>query len=667
MEGRRARCREAALCTSCLATKSSTHTCGIQKCTLCFGPHNILLCPIAALEKDVEGDEESIATYSSAQVAENLFVLAREGARGNGTRPVKEATEEDSGRVSPSGVASSEPPPGGPALGRDVSGRRRLPSNSGATPDQGPPGTGHPVEALQAGGDHGTPHEEEEEEKELMYAASNEEEFDEPDVIPAVNPPIVGHTIPLRIPTPTEEEVVRAAATATHPPGPCHPVLCCKEGMKYCLIDEVNVLKKIRKVLQKDKGTETECPMEKGGYTLEEEHAILEKVNEEMDKELIRKEKKKVELERRLQEVERKRKVIEAKYEAVLDEHILMQTRVNVIVDDNASPEEGKSTTTEEWNQELDEEDSEPDHLGKDLRDVEPSSSSSDDETRRIEKKVVNFLKNSWNTDDERGVEVKEHLKSVKRTIENKESSRGPKEKDGSSNSSWNMKGGIPRPEEEFVPRAKSSSGNSRQNLSREGTLPPPVRNQEILATMGEQFTRREESNAKKRKPETAQRGEPLTPSRNQVESKRRRACFEHTRECQRNREPEVVVLSDTEENAPDQDKDNRLELILEKARLKREVEIQEESHRRQMSSLRQEVLLNQSLVQSMLKEVQVKNERILELELKAVRATILRKEGGVPREQGGSPTHGNSALMATISTRRPQGPQDPNSTVEQV
>ena len=123
------------------------------------------------------------------------------------------------------------------------------------------------------------------------------------------------------------------------------------------------------------------------------------------------------------------------------------------------------------------------------------------------------------------------------------------------------------------------------------------------------------------------------------------------------------MVLSDTEENAPDQDKDNRLELILEKARLKREVEIQEESHRRQMSSLRQEILLNQSLVQSMLKEVQVKNERILELELKAVRATILRKEGGVPREQGGSPTHGNSALMATISTRRPQGPQDPNST----
>ena len=96
--------------------------------------------------------------------------------------------------------------------------------------------------------------------------------------------------------------------------------------MKYCLIDEVNVLKKIRKVLQRDKGTETESegPMEGGSYMLEEEHAILERINEEMDKELIRKEKKKVELERRLQEVERKRKVIEAKYEALLDEHIMM-------------------------------------------------------------------------------------------------------------------------------------------------------------------------------------------------------------------------------------------------------------------------------------------------------------------------------------------------------
>ena len=101
------------------------------------------------------------------------------------------------------------------------------------------------------------------------------------------------------------------------------------------------------------------------------------------------------------------------------------------------------------------------------------------------------------------------------------------------------------------------------------------------------------------------------------------------------------MVLSDTEEDALDQDKDNKLELLLEKARLKREMEMQEESHRRQMSSLRQEMLLNQSLIQSVLKEVQVKNDRVMELELKVVKATILSEEGGLSREQGSSPTHG--------------------------
>ena len=169
------------------------------------------------------------------------------------------------------------------------------------------------------------------------------------------------------------------------------------------------------------------------------------------------------------------------------------------------------------------------------------------------------------------GHEVKRHLKTVKRTIENKDSRRDPKEKEAGedtlSYSPLDMKAGIPRPEEEFKLRAKPSSRNSRKKFSPRGErLSPPAINQEILATMGEQSTRREESNAKKRKPETAQGGEPLTPSRNQVESKRRRACFEHTLECQRNRGPEVVVLSDTEEDALDQEKDNKLELLLEKA-----------------------------------------------------------------------------------------------------
>ena len=58
---------------------------------------------------------------------------------------------------------------------------------------------------------------------------------------------------------------------------------------------------------------------------------------------------------------------------------------------------------------------------------------------------------------------------------------------------------------------------------------------------------------------------------------------------------------------------------------------MQEEYHRRQMSNQKQEMLLNQSLIQSVLKEVQEKNEKIMELELKLVKATILIQEGGYP------------------------------------
>ena len=81
------------------------------------------------------------------------------------------------------------------------------------------------------------------------------------------------------------------------------------------------------------------------------------------------------------------------------------------------------------------------------------------------------------------------------------------------------------------------------------------------------------------------------------------------------------------------------------------------------MSNLKQEMLLNQSLIQSVLKEVQEKNEKIMELELKLVKATILIEEGGLSREQGSSPTHGHPALVATVSTNRAQGPKEPNST----
>ena len=82
--------------------------------------------------------------------------------------------------------------------------------------------------------------------------ADDEEELDEPDVTLVATPPIVGHTFPLRIPMPTEEEIVKAAATMTHPSGACHPMLCSKEGMKYCLIDEVKAIKKIAENLIKN-------------------------------------------------------------------------------------------------------------------------------------------------------------------------------------------------------------------------------------------------------------------------------------------------------------------------------------------------------------------------------------------------------------------------------
>ena len=168
--------------------------------------------------------------------------------------------------------------------------------NSGATLDQTPPGTGWPAEALYVGRDHGTPYEEEEEE--AMYSPCIEEKFDDLDAAPASIPPIVGYTSPLRISTPTEEQVMENAVTASHPPGLCHPVLCSKKGMKYCLFDEVNALREIRKGLQKNQGSETECPSKKGDYTYQEEHAILKRVSVEMDRELIRKEEEKAELQR---------------------------------------------------------------------------------------------------------------------------------------------------------------------------------------------------------------------------------------------------------------------------------------------------------------------------------------------------------------------------------
>ena len=135
------------------------------------------------------------------------------------------------GGETPNEEVSCEPPPGNPALERGESGWMRPPNNGGTTPDRGTPTPVHPVKGQPAGEEHGALQEEKEEEKGMIHnTASDEEELDEPDVTLAATPPIVGHTIPLRIPMPTEEEIVKAAATMTHPSGACHPMLCSKEG-----------------------------------------------------------------------------------------------------------------------------------------------------------------------------------------------------------------------------------------------------------------------------------------------------------------------------------------------------------------------------------------------------------------------------------------------------
>ena len=145
-------CRDADLCTSCLVAKSRTHTCVIQKCPRCFNPHNILLCPLAAPEKDVEGEEESAATYSSTQITENLFVLVREGAIGSRTLPVREASRDvELGKETPNEDVGCEPPPENPALERGESGLMRPPNTCETTPDWRTQTPVHPVKGQHAG------------------------------------------------------------------------------------------------------------------------------------------------------------------------------------------------------------------------------------------------------------------------------------------------------------------------------------------------------------------------------------------------------------------------------------------------------------------------------------------------------------------------------------
>ena len=145
----------------------------------------------------------------------------------------------------------------------------------------------------------------------------------------------------------------------------------------------------------------------------------MERINEEMDKELARKEKKNVELERRVQEAEVKRIPVEAKYEAALQEQIRMRIRIRDILNNKVIqlPEEeeepdDKSTTTKEWNLEKEVEGPKSIDPLKTGLGFESSSSSSEDETNRIEKEVVNFLKNTKAINEEKGHKIKRYLKT---------------------------------------------------------------------------------------------------------------------------------------------------------------------------------------------------------------------------------------------------------------
>ena len=83
------------------------------------------------------------------------------------------------------------------------------------------------------------------------------------------------------------------------------------------------------------------------------------------------------------------------------------------------------------------------------------------------------------------------------------------------------------------------------------------------------------------------------------------------------------------------------------------------------MSNLRQEMLLNQTWTQSVLKEVNEKNDKIMRLEMKLLKAAILIEEGGSASElrlEGSSLPHENPALVASDIANRDQGCWEPVS-----
>ena len=156
-----------------------------------------------------------------------------------------------------------------------------------------------------------------------------------------------------------------------------------------------------------------------------QERAALEIVIDEMGKDLAkekedlaREKKRQKELEKRIREVEKERETVKKEYGALLDE---VHKKLGRVLE-----EENKSTTTEEHSESEGEDTPTPCPTTKGRRARKLSSSSSGDETEGIEEKVSTFLRNSGDINSEEGREVKSHLQSVKKTIDNEGAGRSP-------------------------------------------------------------------------------------------------------------------------------------------------------------------------------------------------------------------------------------------------
>merc|ERR1712015_14584 len=279
--------------------------------------------------------------------------------------------------------------------------------------------------------------------------------------------------------------------------------------MKYCFIDEVRAIKKIREVLRGKKDAASETRDEGGPdlltlvqerNTLQKERVALEIGIEEIARDLEKEKERHTELEKKVQEAERDKEAVEEEYVYLLDK---VNKELGKMLD-----EETKSTT-EELHSESEGEDATPPHLTAKRR-KDCSSSSSGDETEGIEERVSNFLRDSGDINSEKGRKIKSHLQSVKKTFDNEEARRFPGAKELRPGESRNpitndsegetvAKSGKNVPSkvalENFSPRGEN--GPPPETTARD-VRGEPEKNKGIFASMVE---RMEQGNARKRTP----------------------------------------------------------------------------------------------------------------------------------------------------------------------